>query len=167
MKIREMKLQDLDQVLIISKESFGKDSWNRKAFEREFELEYSHKFVLEEDGQIVGYAIVWVMYEEATLMSIAIKKDLWGKGKGKKLMEFIIEYLRGKAKRLLLDVRRSNIKAIRLYQSLGFKIISVRHKYYSDNEDAFQMILELEEENGDKGKTFEAVNTRGEDNIQG
>ncbi len=162
MHIRRMEPKDLDEVLLICKESFGKDAWNRKAFEREFELEYSHKFVIEDQGQILGYAIVWIMYKEATLMSIAIKKDLWGMGLGKRLMEFLIEYLKDKVESFFLDVRKSNIRAIRLYQSLGFKIFSLRNEYYSDGEDAFQMVLKLEEKYGNKGKTLEVVDTRGE-----
>jgi len=90
-------------------------------------------------------------------MSIAIRKDRWGKGYGKRLMTFLIDYLRGKAERFLLDVRRSNIRAIRLYQSLGFKIVSERKRYYSDGENALQMVLELEVKDENKGKSSEAV----------
>ncbi len=152
--IREMKPEDIEHVLAISEECFNSDAWSRKAFEREFELKHSHRFVLEEAGEIIGYAVVWSVYEDATLMSIAIRKDMWGQGYGRRLMEFLIDYFRGKAQRLLLDVRRSNIRAIRLYQSLGFKIVAERKGYYSDGENAFQMVLELEEENADKGQTF-------------
>lgn len=155
--IREMKPEDIEEVLKISEECFNSDAWSRKAFEREFELEHSYKFVLEENGEIIGYAVVWKIFEDATLMSIAIRKDRWGKGYGKRLMTFLIDYLRGKVERFLLDVRRSNIRAIRLYQSLGFKIVSERKKYYSDGENALQMALELEVKDENKGKTSEAV----------
>lgn len=156
-----MQPSDLEEVLRISEECFNSDAWSRQAFEKEFNLDYSHRFVLEEDSEIIGYAVVWQIYDEATIMSIAIKKDRWGKGYGKRLMEFLIEYFKGKVSRLVLDVRRSNIRAIRLYQSIGFKIISERRGYYSDGEDAFQMMLDLEENGGDKGKAFKAVNTGG------
>jgi [ribosomal protein S18]-alanine N-acetyltransferase len=44
----------------------------------------------------------------------------------------------------MLEVRRSNIQAQRLYQSLGFVMTGVRKGYYSDDgEDAFAMTLEL------------------------
>lgn len=142
-RVREMQREDLEEVLRISEECFNSDSWNRKAFEREFELDYSYRFVLEEEGKIIGYAVVWKIFDDVTLMSIAIRKGMWGKGYGKKLMEFLIDYFKEKANRFMLDVRRSNIRAIRLYQSLGFKISSIRHAYYSDGEDAFLMVREL------------------------
>ncbi|MFN4012276.1 MAG: ribosomal protein S18-alanine N-acetyltransferase [Aquificaceae bacterium] len=161
--VREMQPSDLREVLKINEECFNSDAWSKKAFEKEFSLDYSYKFVLEEEGEIIGYVVVWQVYDEATIMSIAIKKEKWGKGYGKRLMEFIIGYFKGRVKRLVLDVRRSNIRAIRLYQSFGFKIVSERRGYYSDGEDAFQMMLELEEEGGDQGKALEVVNTGGKD----
>ncbi|MCX8164757.1 MAG: ribosomal protein S18-alanine N-acetyltransferase [Aquificaceae bacterium] len=161
-----MKKEDLPEVLNISQECFSTDAWNIKAFEREFELDYSYRFVLEKEGKVIGYAVVWKAYEDASLMSIAIKKDFWGKGYGKKLMSFLVDYFRPKAKRFLLDVRRSNIKAIRLYQSLGFKILWERHKYYSDGESALQMSLELEECDGYKGKAPETPHFGGGDKKQ-
>ncbi|MEN3027817.1 MAG: ribosomal protein S18-alanine N-acetyltransferase [Aquificaceae bacterium] len=166
--IRPMRREDLPEVLRISGECFNSDAWNRKAFERELELDYSYSFVLEESGKLIGYAVVWKIFEDVNLMSIAISRDYWGKGYGRKLMAFLVEYFRYKAKRFLLDVRKSNIRAIRLYQSLGFKIVSERRKYYSDGEDAFQMLLELEEvKDGNKGKTPEATSFGGEHKEQG
>ena len=43
-----------------------------------------------------------------------------------------------------LEVRVSNVKAIALYQKFGFKNVSVRKRYYSNGEDAYLMIKELE-----------------------
>ena len=41
-----------------------------------------------------------------------------------------------------LEVRKSNLVAINLYQKLGFEIVGTRKKYYSDNrEDALIMTL--------------------------
>ena len=43
-----------------------------------------------------------------------------------------------------LEVRVSNVKAIALYQKFGFKNVAVRKRYYSNGEDAYLMIKELE-----------------------
>lgn len=157
--IRRMQKEDLDEVLKINNECFKSDAWNREAFEREFELNYSYSFVFQKENSVIGYAVVWLVFNEATLMSFAIKKSLWGRGYGKKFMKFLVEYFRGKAKTFFLDVRKSNIRAIRLYKSVGFKIIGEREGYYSDGEDALMMLLELEDKDGDKGKTAEAFDT--------
>ncbi|MFN3870928.1 MAG: ribosomal protein S18-alanine N-acetyltransferase [Aquificaceae bacterium] len=167
MVIREMTKQDLEEVINISQECFGKDAWSRKAFEKEFNHGHSYRFVIEEDGRILGYAIVWKMYDEVVLMSIAVRKELWGKGIGKSLMLFLVDCFKGKAKKFILDVRRSNLRAIRLYQSLGFKIIYERQKYYSDGENAFLMALDLEEKDGDKRQEVGALDTGGEASTKG
>jgi ribosomal-protein-alanine N-acetyltransferase len=46
--------------------------------------------------------------------------------------------------RVLLEVRRSNLAAQKLYESIGFVTTTIRKGYYSDNgEDALAMSLEL------------------------
>jgi len=49
---------------------------------------------------------------------------------------------------VLLEVRRTNRPAIRLYRSLGFSAIGVRRRYYSDGEDAIEMMLVLDPATG-------------------
>jgi len=46
--------------------------------------------------------------------------------------------------RVTLEVRKSNLPAQKLYESIGFLISSVRKGYYSDDgEDALAMALEI------------------------
>ena len=51
-------------------------------------------------------------------------KDYWGKGVAKKASKQIIDYAFGSLglKRIILRVRIDNVRAIRLYHSLGFSI---------------------------------------------
>ncbi len=140
-----MTIQDLPAVLEINRENFTSDAWSKSAFEREFQLEYSHKYVLELDDEVIGYSVVWVIHDTANLMNFAIKKDYWGRGYGKMLLSFLIENLKDKVSHIALDVRKSNMRAIRLYRSLGFQIVGERPRYYSDGENAYQMILNVNE----------------------
>ncbi len=140
-----MSEDDLKEVYFINKQSFTSDAWLLEAFKREFELPYSYKFVLESRGSIIGYIILWIIDKEATIMTFAIKKEYRGKGLGKLLLKKVMERIKTVADRIVLDVRKSNIKAIRLYKSLGFRIIKERKRFYSDGEDAFMMIKELKD----------------------
>ncbi len=137
-----MEPRDIDAVLEINREGFSTDAWSRQAFEREFALDYSHKFVLELNGQIIGYCILWVIHDTANIITFAIKRDHWGLGYGKRLLSYIIEKFKERVKSISLDVRKSNIRAIRLYRSLGFETVGERIKYYSDGENAYQMLLD-------------------------
>lgn len=47
------------------------------------------------------------------------------------------------AEECFLEVRQSNTSAIELYEKLGFKKIKLLRKYYSDNESAYFMALDL------------------------
>ena len=47
-----------------------------------------------------------------------------------------------KCNSITLEVRESNLPALKLYEKLGFKVAGKRKKYYSDNgEDALIMWL--------------------------
>ena len=49
---------------------------------------------------------------------------------------------------VLLEVRRSNRPAIRLYRAFGFTAMGLRRDYYADGEDAIEMRLTLDPRTG-------------------
>ena len=155
LRLREMVKEDLDRVYEINRSSFTTDAWSREALEREFTLPYSLRFVLEKGGEIVGYSVVWVIKEEAFIMAFAISPEHRGRGLGREFLRMLLQELKGKAGVVQLDVRKSNLPAIRLYRSMGFRIVKERRKFYSDGENALMMELELGKihtDEGDKGK---------------
>ncbi|WP_457601357.1 ribosomal protein S18-alanine N-acetyltransferase [Hydrogenivirga sp.] len=143
LQVREMTEEDLDRVYEINRLSFTTDAWSMDSLKREFSLPYSLRFVLEEGDEIVGYAVLWLIKDEAFIMTFAIHPERRGKGLGKSFLSELIERLRGRAKVVQLDVRKSNLPAIRLYRSLGFRIVRERDKFYSDGENALVMEVEL------------------------
>ena len=163
--VRPMTWRDLERVYSINLSSFTTDSWSLESFKREFNLHYSHRFVLEKDGEVIGYAVVWLIDGEAFLMTFAIDGSHRNKGLGRFFLKQLIKILKGKARVLQLDVRKSNLPAIRLYKSLGFKVVRERPKFYSDGETAFLMELKLDKMEGDgedKGQSpFPADRTGG------
>ncbi len=153
--LREMREEDLERVYDINRRSFTTDAWSREALEREFSLPYSVRYVLENDGNVIGYSVVWIVKGEAFLMTFAVAPEYRGKGVGKEFLRMLLEDLKGKAEVIQLDVRKSNLPAIRLYRSMGFRIVKERKKFYSDGETALMMELELGKihtDEGNKGK---------------
>ena len=61
------------------------------------------------------------------------------KGIASKLMDMMIN---DDVKNITLEVNVKNQDAIKLYEKYGFKIVSVREKYYG-NDDAYLMIREM------------------------
>ena len=102
-------------------------------------------------GELVGYACLVLLADEAHLANIAISLQQRGSGFGKQLMDHLIE----KAKTsgchaMFLDVRASNSAAISLYSKYRFSELYRRKLYYRNPpEDAVVMVLPLGERNSD------------------
>lgn len=90
--------------------------------------------VAEVDNNIIGYAGV---YPSGDITNVAVLPSEQGKGYGTELVKELINIAKiNNIEKLFLEVRVSNIKAIKLYEKCGFEKISVRKKYYKDGEDA-------------------------------
>ena len=70
---------------------------------------------------------------------IWVHKDYRKNGIGSKLMDKMFSE---NVSNITLEVRKSNIDAIGLYEKYGFKVVSVRDNYYG-SEDAFLMMREM------------------------
>ena len=90
---------------------------------------------------IVGFAGIWLMVDEAHLVTIAVGPGQRGRGLGELLLISMLDLacILG-ARVMTLEVRVSNHVAQSLYRKYGFKNEGVRRRYYSDNgEDALIM----------------------------
>ena len=135
-----MTINDLVEVLEIERLTF-EEPWSAAAFS--VELKKSLCLVAQEDKnkKIIGYIICSKIIEEGHILNIAVKHGERGKGVGRLLLEECIKILKEEGiKSIYLEVRRSNIKAIKFYQKFGFQIVGIRKNYYSNREDAFTML---------------------------
>jgi ribosomal-protein-alanine N-acetyltransferase len=91
--------------------------------------------------QLVGMAGIWMMVDEAHIVTIAVRKSHRHRGLGEWLLIGIIDLsTQLRAKYVTLEVRASNSTAQALYEKYGFTKAGTRIKYYSDNgEDALIM----------------------------
>jgi len=83
---------------------------------------------IDEQGDCVGYiwfTLAGAFYRFPYLLNIAVKKDLRGRGIGKKLLAFFEAKGFAKASRLFLLVSDFNAGAKRLYQAMGYKEVGV------------------------------------------
>jgi [ribosomal protein S18]-alanine N-acetyltransferase len=97
----------------------------------------------------VAFLLAWAVADELHLIHIAAHPNARRKGAGRALMEALVDHAQARRSRLvLLEVRRSNRPAIRLYRAFGFTAMGVRRGYYSDGEDAIEMMLTLDPETG-------------------
>jgi [ribosomal protein S18]-alanine N-acetyltransferase len=148
-EIREMREDDLDDVLIIERRSFL-SPWSKRLFKETIDFPLSVNLVVRKnvDKSMVGYANFYLIGNEVQVLNIAIAPELRKKGFASTLLSTAIKVLAAqKAKEFFLEVRESNDDAIRLYEKLGFVRVGKRRKYYTEtNEDAIVMRLGINNE---------------------
>lgn len=142
--IRKMKLDDLEQVMMIEKEAFN-DHWKRKDYEYEInENEYSTMLVYEKNKQIVGMLGYYILFDDAQITTIAVSEKARNQYIASELMSYMIHDCNEKDCSILsLEVRKSNHKAINLYKKFDFIEMNIRKGYYEDGEDAIFMMKAL------------------------
>ncbi|HEX4512773.1 MAG TPA: ribosomal protein S18-alanine N-acetyltransferase [Polyangiaceae bacterium] len=93
----------------------------------------------------VAFLLAWHVADELHILDVATHPELRRRGYGRALMQQSLAYAREHAIRhVLLEVRRSNTPAIRLYRDCGFFAMGIRKRYYPDEEDAVEMVLVLD-----------------------
>ena len=132
--------QDIDIALDIERES-NPFPWTAKNFKDCIEKGY-YSLVLKEGMKVIGFAILSVSTEESHLLNIGLTSSKRGQGLGKELLEKIImaAEVMG-SKKIFLEVRISNVIAIDLYKTSGFKEIGLRKNYYRTKEGREDAIL--------------------------
>lgn len=145
LKYRPMQEADLDAIMVIEPRIYPYP-WSRGNFADSLKSGYSC-WVVELDGELIGYGAMMVVLDEGHLLNISIAKAYQGRGFGRALLDhFIAVAKRHGGQMMFLEVRPSNTAAIALYESMGFNEFSVRKGYYPaehGREDAILMGLAL------------------------
>jgi ribosomal-protein-alanine N-acetyltransferase len=89
---------------------------------------------------ILGFAGLWLMVEEAHIVTLAVREGQRRRGLGELLLIVAIEVAVAHGQQVMtLEVRRSNEAAVSLYEKYGFARAGVRSRYYDNREDALIM----------------------------
>jgi len=147
--IRPARIFDINEVMRIERTSF-QEQYPRGLFMMFLENNPDTFLVAEYGGRIIGYVMGYLRPDlEGHIMSIAVDPAYRGNGIGSALLAEAIERLiREGARYIGLEVRVSNIGAIKLYERFGFVRVKRIIGYYSDGEDAYYMLLPADEWRG-------------------
>lgn len=165
--LRYMLPGDIAQVVAIDNQSFD-PPWSPRSYNYEIsESSYSHMVVLTDgqeqqpvtgwrrwlgglnhahgDGTILGYGGLWHITDEGHISTIATHPDYRGRGYGEILLAAMIHRaITLESSYIVLEVRVGNEIAQNLYRKYEFEIVGTKANYYrSDNEDAYDMRLDL------------------------
>ena len=156
-QISNMSISDLDSIKYILETDFD-DFWNYNIFKSELENIYSKYIVAKLEDEIIGFAGVWFVIDEAHITNIVTKKAYRGKGIGNILLENLIDLCKNinenitknnntvnacinainskstinttKISFLTLEVSEDNLTAQNLYKKFNFKVLGKRKNYY-------------------------------------
>ena len=148
MTLRPLREEDLDRVMELEAELFGRGAWSREVYLAELALPGRYYVAAEEDGVLVGYAGI-ALAEDSEVMTVGVAAASRGRGVGAALLTDLLDRARAaRARHVFLEVRSGNDAAQRLYRRAGFAEIGTRPRYYGD-EDAVVMRLRLRSGQGD------------------
>lgn len=160
-KILPMQPKDLDDVLRVEEGAYGDHHWSKESFYNELNNDLARYFcAFDEHQQLIGYCGCWQIMDEAHITNIAVSIEHRRKQVGEALLTTIIDACyEEKIKYITLEVRVSNIAAIKLYEKYAFKSLGERKGYYqNNNEDA--LIMWTENIFYDKFKNVYKTNTK-------
>jgi len=98
-------------------------------------------FLARVNEKVVGYGGMYTVLDEGYVTNIGVLPEYRRQGIGAKIVNKLIDFSKEKSLSFIsLEVRVSNIAAIELYESFGFKEVGIRKNFYhAPKEDALIM----------------------------
>lgn len=145
-----MTESDLDEIVSIEKVAY-EFPWTRGNFEDSLRNGYFGICMRHVTGTLLGYCVLMPVVDELHVLNLCVAPSAQGAGAGLALLREAVRTARNqRLEGLLLEVRPSNHRAIRLYERFGFKSIGRRKNYYParhrSREDAIVMRFSFAEE---------------------
>jgi [ribosomal protein S18]-alanine N-acetyltransferase len=138
--IRQFIETDLPRLLLIE-EMAQISPWTEETFRQCFQLG-AHYWVIEEQGQVVGFIIMMMQLGEGHILNVCVHPDAQHRGLGHQLVSHVLKIAKLKGIGIaFLEVRRSNLSAISLYKKLGFVEMGERKDYYATKKGREDAIL--------------------------
>lgn len=139
-KIRTMIPEDVDKVVWLE-ETFLGETLGKELLLSELTSTITKFYVAIIDNEVIGYIGRYECLGEVEILNFVIDEKYQHQGIGQMLFNRVVDDVKN-IKKITLEVRESNQKAINFYTKNGFIKVSVRKNYYKNNEDALLLIKE-------------------------
>jgi len=128
-KSGDAQLAQLNEIVMIEKNAHF-SPWSIKSFDEAIKAKNIFKVFLE-NKKIFGYYVANIAIDQCEILNITIAKEKQGIGRGNLLLKNLISLCSEKnISNIFLEVRASNVNAIKLYEKNGFNEVGIRHNYY-------------------------------------
>ena len=122
---------------ILEKKNFS-TPWSEQSFLDELKLENSFYAVALEGDEVIGVCGSIRIGDEADILNVSVHSEYRRRGIAEKMLEFVLQKNVDMGVRaFVLEVRKSNEPARKLYEKFGFEFLGYRKNFYEKpNEDA-------------------------------
>lgn len=139
MTIRKARPEDCRRISVIESSVFN-SPWTENQIRWELkDQSLAVNLVVENKDLVVGYLMAHVLEGEAHIVNMAVALPYQHRGYGNALLKRFLDGLEGDCK-VSLEVRPSNLPALKLYTESGFEEVGVRESYYGDGENALVLV---------------------------
>ena len=138
-RIRRMTPEDAMQVVEIEQMCFSRP-WSREALEKAAADPGALYLIAEDEssGAVAGYMGAYLILEEADINQVAVTPAYRRRGVATQIMQDFMQKVKDLGiTAVTLEVRKSNLEAIGLYEKMGFVTEGIRKNFYdAPTEDA-------------------------------
>ena len=141
--IRACSVADLGAVEAIAQEAAGLANWTEDNYRDSLNWPGIVAFVCDDGEGVTGFIFGRQVVDEGEIYNLAVRLATRRRGEGGALVKAAIEEFRTRGvSRVFLDVRESNVMAIRFYEKCGFSRQRRRGGYYRDPLEA-AIVMEM------------------------
>lgn len=135
MIIKKADIVYLEEIAKIEEKVFA-HPWSADSIKNLLKDDKSAVFVALKENKVTGYCGVNTVLDEGYITNIAVLEEYRRKGIGEALVKAFCGYAEKTGLAFLtLEVRKSNLPAIKLYEKNGFKKVGERKDYYSSPKE--------------------------------
>ena len=144
MNIVPMEEKHISGIALLEKECFS-EPWSEEGLSSELTNSQARFFVCEEEGEVLGYMGMHIVLDECYIANVAVYPHHRRRGIGEALVRYCIDTaVKEGCCFITLEVRKSNLGAISLYEKNGFALVGERKDFYSHpKENGLIMTKEL------------------------
>ncbi|MDR2766612.1 MAG: ribosomal protein S18-alanine N-acetyltransferase [Holosporaceae bacterium] len=144
--IRQISEKDSGAVAEVHGRCFG-SGWSERCFRDLLTQDVYIGFADVDNDTVRGFVLIQIVLDEAEMITFCVLPEFRSCGLGRSILTELTVYLaHRRVKKIFLEASEGNLRAIRLYESLGFERISRRSDYYraeQKSKDALVMLLRL------------------------
>ena len=125
---------------------FFPQPWTEEQWSQAFLNENYRIFSLLDNSELIGFALFQVDIEDhfSHLLKVLVIPRESKKGHGAVLLKDAFSFLYDEnVNRVYLEVSTTNYDAISCYERLGFDVLTLKKRFYSNGDDAYAMQLFL------------------------